>query len=165
VNSLDIALYDETNRVQQQHLALIKELIVDAAKTLKLSDNYEVSITIVDNQKIKEINRDYRSIDKATDVISFAIEDNDEEDFEIFFNSEEMEEDIKLPRLLGDIFISIDKAEEQADAFGHSLDREIGFLAVHGFLHLNGYDHQTEAEEKEMFSLQEDILEANGLER
>jgi len=162
---LDIALYDETNRVQQQHLALIKELIVDAAKTLKLSDNYEVSITIVDNQKIKEINRDYRSIDKATDVISFAIEDNDEEDFEIFFNSEEMEEDIKLPRLLGDIFISIDKAEEQADAFGHSLDREIGFLAVHGFLHLNGYDHQTEAEEKEMFSLQEDILEANGLER
>jgi len=162
---LDIALYDETNRVQKQHLALIKALIIDAAKVLNLSDNYEVSITIVDNKKIKEINRDYRSIDKVTDVISFAIEDNDEEDFEIFFNSEFEEEATKLPRLLGDIFISIDKAKEQAEAFGHTLEREIGFLAVHGFLHLNGYDHQTKSEEKEMFSLQEDILEANGLER
>jgi len=162
---LDIALYDETDRVKEQHLALIKTLIIDAAKTLELKDNYEVSITIVDNKKIKEINRDYRFIDKSTDVISFAIEDNDEEDFEIFFDPEFVKDDVNLPRLLGDIFISIDKAEEQAAAFGHSLDREIGFLAVHGFLHLNGYDHQTEAEEKEMFALQEDILEANGLER
>jgi len=165
VNTLDIALYDETDRVKEQHLALIKTLIIDAAKTLELKDNYEVSITIVDNKKIKEINRDYRFIDKSTDVISFAIEDNDEEDFEIFFDPEFVKDDVNLPRLLGDIFISIDKAEEQAAAFGHSLDREIGFLAVHGFLHLNGYDHQTEAEEKEMFALQEDILEANGLER
>lgn len=165
MNTLDIALYDETDRVKEQHLALIKTLIIDAAKTLELKDNYEVSITIVDNKKIKEINRDYRFIDKSTDVISFAIEDNDEEDFEIFFDPEFVKDDVNLPRLLGDIFISIDKAEEQAAAFGHSLDREIGFLAVHGFLHLNGYDHQTEAEEKEMFALQEDILEANGLER
>jgi len=165
VRPLDIALYDETGRVKEQHLALIKTLIIDAAKTLKLKDNYEVSITIIDNKKIKEINRNYRFIDKETDVISFAIEDNDEEDFDIFFDSEFVKDDAKLPRLLGDIFISIDKAEEQAAAFGHSLEREVGFLAVHGFLHLNGYDHQTEAEEKEMFALQEDILEANGLER
>lgn len=161
---VDIALYDETERVKNEHLDLIKTLIVSAAKKLKLEDNFEVSITVVDNERIHEINRDYRSIDRPTDVLSFAIEDNDEEDFEIFFDEQDAK-DLNLPRLLGDIFISIDKAEEQAAEFGHSLEREMGFLAVHGFLHLNGYDHQTEAEEKEMNSLQNEILEENGLER
>lgn len=164
MTALDIALYDETERVEKKHLDLINQLIVAAAEKLDLGSNFEVSITIVDNNRIHEINREYRSIDRPTDVISFAIEDNDEEDFEIFFD-EEMKEELDLPRLLGDIFISIDKAEEQAEEFGHSFDREIGFLAVHGFLHLNGYDHQTEEEEKEMFTLQEEILEENGLER
>lgn len=162
---LDIAIYDETERVDDTHLELMKELIIAAAKRLDLGENFEVSVTIVDDKKIQEINREYRFIDKATDVISFAIEDNDEEDFAVFFDSEFMEEEVQIPRLLGDLFISIDKAEDQAEAFGHSLERELGFLTVHGFLHLNGYDHQTEAEEKEMFSLQEEILEENGLER
>ncbi len=162
---LDIAIYDETERVDDTHLELMKELIIAAAKKLNLGENFEVSVTIVDDKKIQEINREYRFIDKATDVISFAIEDNDEEDFAVFFDSEFMEEEVQIPRLLGDLFISIDKAEDQAEAFGHSLERELGFLTVHGFLHLNGYDHQTEAEEKEMFSLQEEILEENGLER
>ncbi|WP_394283234.1 rRNA maturation RNase YbeY [Frisingicoccus sp.] len=76
---------------------------------------------------------------------------------------EEMNDE--LPRLLGDIFISIDRTEEQAIDYGHSFERELGFLTVHGFLHLNGYDHQTEEEERAMFSLQEKILEENGLER
>ncbi len=162
---LDIALFDETNRVQEKHLKLIKDLIVSASKKLQLGDNFEMSVTIVDNQRIQEINREYRKMDKPTDVISFAIEDNDEEDFGAFFDDFVNEEEIEIPRLLGDIFISMDKAEEQAEEFGHSLDREIGFLAVHGFLHLNGYDHQTEEEEREMFSLQDEILEENGLER
>lgn len=162
---MDIAIYDETERVEETHLKLMKELIIAAAKKLNLGENFEVSVTIVDDNKIQEINREYRFIDKATDVISFAIEDNDEEDFAVFFDSEFMEEEVQIPRLLGDLFISIDKAENQAEAFGHSLERELGFLTVHGFLHLNGYDHQTEAEEKEMFSLQEEILEENGLER
>jgi probable rRNA maturation factor len=165
VTILDIAIYDETERVDDTHLELMKELIIAAAKRLDLGENFEVSVTIVDDKKIQEINREYRFIDKATDVISFAIEDNDEEDFAVFFDSEFMEEEVQIPRLLGDLFISIDKAEDQAEAFGHSLERELGFLTVHGFLHLNGYDHQTEAEEKEMFSLQEEILEENGLER
>jgi len=165
VTILDIAIYDETERVEETHLKLMKELIIAAAKKLNLGENFEVSVTIVDDNKIQEINREYRFIDKATDVISFAIEDNDEEDFAVFFDSEFMEEEVQIPRLLGDLFISIDKAENQAEAFGHSLERELGFLTVHGFLHLNGYDHQTEAEEKEMFSLQEEILEENGLER
>lgn len=162
---LDIALFDETKRVEDNHLELIEKLIVSASKKLQLGDNFEMSVTIVDNGRIQEINREYRKIDKPTDVISFAIEDNDEEDFELFFDDFENAEEIEIPRLLGDIFISIDKAEEQAKEFGHSFDREIGFLAVHGFLHLNGYDHQTKEEELEMFSLQDEILEENGLER
>ena len=159
---MDIAIYDETDRTNQKHMDLIEQVIISAAKELKLEDNFEVSITIVDNKRIHEINKEYRSIDRPTDVISFAIEDNDDE-FEIFFD--ELDDDIALPRLLGDIFISMDKAEEQAEEFDHSIEREIGFLTVHGFLHLNGYDHQTEEEEKEMFALQDIILEENGLER
>lgn len=162
---MDIAIFDETNRAEQKHLNLIEQLIISASKKLELGSNFEMSVTIVDNNRIHEINKEYRKIDRPTDVISFAIEDNDEEDFEIFFDTLDKEEDFEIPRLLGDIFISIDKAEEQAKEFGHSFDREIGFLAVHGFLHLNGYDHQTEEEEHEMFSLQDEILKENDLER
>lgn len=162
VNAVDIAIYDETDRTNQKHMDLIEQVIISAAKELKLEDNFEVSITIVDNNRIHEINKEYRSIDRPTDVISFAIEDNDDE-FEIFFD--ELDDDIALPRLLGDIFISLDKAEEQAEEFDHSIEREIGFLTVHGFLHLNGYDHQTEEEEKEMFALQEEVLSDYGLYR
>jgi probable rRNA maturation factor len=165
VMTLDIALYDETENTDKNHLNLIEKLLLASAKKLDLGENVEVSVTIVDNKRIQEINREYRSLDKPTDVISFALEDNDEEDFQVFFDDSVEENEVNIPRLLGDIFISIDKAEEQAQEFGHALNREIGFLAVHGFLHLNGYDHQTEAEEKEMFSLQEEILEENGLER
>lgn len=162
---LDIALYDETEDTDKKHLDLIEKLLLASAKKLNLGENVEVSVTIVDNKRIQEINREYRSIDKPTDVISFAIEDNDEEDFNFIFDDTFEQDEVKIPRLLGDIFISIDKAKAQATEFGHALNREIGFLAVHGFLHLNGYDHQTEAEEREMFSLQEEILEENGLER
>lgn len=158
---MDIAIFDETENVQEAHLKLIEKIIIAAAEELNLGLNFEVSITIVDNERIHEINREYRSIDRPTDVISFAIEDNDDEVFDIFFG----EDDEVFPRLLGDIFISIDKAKEQAQKFGHSLEREIGFLTVHGFLHLNGYDHQTDEEEKEMSDLQDKILEENGLER
>lgn len=165
VTMLDIALYDETEGTDKKHLNLIEELLVFSASKLDLEDNVEVSVTIVDNKRIQEINRDYRSIDKPTDVISFALEDNDEQDFNVIFDEALDADQVGIPRLLGDIFISIDKAKKQADEFGHALNREIGFLSVHGFLHLNGYDHQTEDEEKEMFSLQEEILKENGLER
>ena len=164
MTKLDIALYDETERVKQQQLDLIKKLILATAEELGLDQNFEVSITIVDNDRIQEVNREYRSIDRPTDVISFAIEDNDEE-FEVFFDEEFNDQENDLPRLLGDIFISIDRTEEQALDYGHSFERELGFLTVHGFLHLNGFDHQTVEEEQEMFSLQEKILEENGLER
>ncbi len=158
---MDIVISDETKGLETKDLTLIKELILRSGKELKLDENYELSITLVDNKKIQEINRDYRSIDQVTDVISFAIEDNDDEEFWDFFE----EEDFPIPRLLGDIFISIDRTKEQAKDYGHSFERELGFLVVHGFLHLNGFDHQTEAEEKEMFALQEKILKEHRLER
>lgn len=158
---MDIAISDETKCLERKHLTLVEELIHEASKELGLEDNIELSITFVENQKIQEINRNYRSIDQITDVISFAIEDNDDEEFWSFFEAE----DFSIPRLLGDIFISIDRTKEQAKEYGHSFKRELGFLVVHGFLHLNGYDHQTEKEEKEMFALQEKILKEHGLER
>ena len=102
------------------------------------------NVIIVDNKRIREINREYRKIDRETDVISFALEDN---------------LNIELPvRMLGDIYISIDKAREQALSYNHSLERELSFLAVHGLLHLLGYDHMNEEDEKIMFSRQEMIL-------
>ena len=109
MTKLDIALYDETERVKQQHLALIEKLIEATANELEIEENFEVSITIVDDERIQEINRNYRSIDAATDVISFALEDGDEKDFDVFFDSEFADMDIDMPRLLGDIFISVDK--------------------------------------------------------
>ncbi len=120
----------------------------------------EASVTLTDNESIKELNREHRGIDKATDVLSFpSIEykngepqiqpgDMDPDSGQIF---------------LGDIIISVEKAFEQAQSFAHSVERELTFLAVHGILHLLGYDHETENEEKLMFSLQEDILNEMGL--
>ncbi len=163
---MDIALSDETGLMSQEHLALMEKLIRASAQKLDLGENIELSVIMVDNQQIQEINREYRSIDQPTDVISFALEDGDEEDeFASFFEEELEDEEFQLPRLLGDIFISVDKAEEQAKDYKHSFEREIGFLVVHGFLHLNGYDHQTKADEASMFRLQEEILKENGLER
>ena len=125
------------------------ERVIDIAIKNQKLDNLEFNIIIVDNTYIHELNRDYRGIDRPTDVITFALEDN--KDF--------VEVD---HRVLGDIYISIDKAVEQAKEYGHDLRREICFLAVHGFLHLLGYDHMTEEDEKVMFGLQEEILnEAN----
>ena len=123
-------------------------LLVFALKKENL-DNVEFNIIIVDNNKIRKINKEYRGIDKETDVISFALEDND---------------NIKLPyRLLGDIYISIDKASVQAVEYGHSLLRELGFLSIHGLLHLLGYDHMNEKDEKIMFDRQELILNEFGI--
>lgn len=111
------------------------------------------NLIIVDNEYIHELNKNYRNIDRETDVITFALEDEDT---------------MVLPenvRVLGDIYISIDKARSQADEYGHSFLREICFLAVHGFYHLLGYDHMTPEDEKIMFSKQEEVLNAYGITR
>lgn len=110
------------------------------------------NIIFVDNEEIKKINKEYRNIDAYTDVISFALEDN-EDNYECAY------------RVLGDIYISIDKAIEQANLYNHSLEREISFLAIHGLLHLLGYDHMEKIEEEIMFKKQEDYLNLFGLKR
>ncbi|MBQ8131520.1 MAG: rRNA maturation RNase YbeY [Bacilli bacterium] len=111
------------------------------------------NLIIVDNPYIHELNKNYRNIDRETDVITFALEDDD---------TMVLPEDV---RVLGDIYISIDKARAQAEEYGHSFLREICFLAVHGFYHLLGYDHQTPEEEKVMFGKQEEVLSNYGITR
>ena len=112
----------------------------------------EFNIIIVDNKRIHEINREYRDVDRETDVISFALEDNMDIKYDDF-------------RLLGDIYISIDKCYSQALEYEHSKVREICFLATHGILHLLGYDHMNEDDEKEMFSLQNKLLDGYNIKR
>ena len=137
------------NNYEQEFTAIIEQ----ALKTLGIEDDVEVSCVLVDDERIHEINREYRHIDRSTDVISFAMEDNDQ------FYVEGM------PRTLGDIFISVDHAKKQAEEYGHSLRREMCFLFTHGILHLLGYDHMTDEQEKEMFGLQDQILGALSIER
>lgn len=129
----------------------LKGFIDFALKYLKL-ENVLFNIIIIDNEEIHKLNKEYRGVDRPTDVISFALEDDD-----TFMKTE--------IRILGDIYISIDKAKEQATSYGHSLKRELSFLTIHGILHLLGYDHMKEEEEKEMFSLQERILDEYGIKR
>lgn len=146
----NIEIFNETNE-KINELEIIEKLLNYAIEHEKLN-NLEFNIIIVDNKKIHELNRDFRGIDRPTDVITFALEDN--EDFP--------EMDI---RVLGDIYISIDKAKGQAIEYGHSFLRELSFLTIHGFLHLLGYDHMNEDEEKVMFSKQEEILDGFGIKR
>ena len=115
---------------------------------LNIKGNYVTDVTIVDNDEIHRINRDYRSIDRPTDVISFAFLDD----------KNELIPDDGSPISLGAIIISFEKAEEQAKEYGHSLEREMSFLFVHGMLHLLGYDHMTKEDEETMFRLQDEIL-------
>lgn len=110
------------------------------------------NIIFVDNERIHEINKEYRKVDRVTDVISFALEDNPDIVYEDF-------------RLLGDIYIAIDVAYDQAIEYNHSREREVCFLATHGVLHLLGYDHMNEEEEKEMFGIQERLLKEYGINR
>ncbi|WP_186278860.1 rRNA maturation RNase YbeY [Lysinibacillus sp. BW-2-10] len=154
---LNIDFLDETNEVKQEHTELVEKLLQHAANKLNIEDGSEVSITFVTNEAIHEINREYRDKDQPTDVISFALEEMGEGEVEIIGEG--------IPRILGDIIISTDRTKEQAAEYGHSFERELGFLAVHGFLHLLGYDHMTEEDEKVMFGKQDEILSSFGLGR
>ena len=145
--NIDFVYEDENHLCEESYEQQFTQIIKKTLEVLNLSDDVELSCIIVDDEKIHQINRDYRQIDRSTDVISFALEDNEQ------FYVEGM------PRSLGDIFISYDHAVSQAEEYGHSLKREMCFLFTHGLLHLLGYDHMQEDEEKEMFALQKEILE------
>ncbi|MBS5778102.1 MAG: rRNA maturation RNase YbeY [Acholeplasma sp.] len=131
-----------------KELEKVNELISYAVKREKL-ENAIFNVIIVDNNKIHELNKEYRGIDRVTDVISFALEDFHDIDLEI--------------RMLGDIYISYEKAKEQADYYGHSYLRELSFLTIHGLLHLLGYDHMKKEDEEIMFKKQEVILNEFGI--
>ena len=129
-----------------------KKIIEFALKHENLT-NVIFNVIFVGSEKIRELNRDYRGIDRETDVISFALEDSEQYYIE------------GMPREIGDIYICVPKMKAQAEEYGHSVTREMGFLTVHGLLHLLGYDHMTKEEEKVMFTKQEEILDAYGLKR
>ncbi|MGP4072513.1 rRNA maturation RNase YbeY [Piscibacillus sp. B03] len=154
---MNIDFIDEMNQVTDEELEWLKNLIEYAAEMEEVNQDAELSITFVNNSQIQEINRDYRQKDQPTDVISFAMQETGEDEIEIVGE--------ELPEHLGDIIVSIEKARDQAQEYNHSYKRELGFLIVHGFLHLLGYDHQTVEEEKEMFERQKHILEEFGLKR
>lgn len=155
---LDIYFDDRTEIVTDDSMELIRNVLNHAAKMENLVGNPEISITFMTDEEIRQINAEYRGKDKATDVISFALEEMSEGEVAIV-----QEED--MPIVLGDIIISVETAKRQAAEYGHDEKREIGFLALHGFLHLLGYDHLTEEDEKKMFGRQKDILSSFGLER
>ena len=148
----NVEIFNETNETIE-NIEILKPLIEYARIKENLEDTeLEFSVIIVDNKRIHEINKEYRGIDRPTDVISFALEDNEEIEFDHY-------------RVLGDIYISIDKVREQAREYGHSEKRELAFLTVHGFLHLLGYDHMKPEDEKVMFARQEEILNGFGITR
>ena len=146
---------------------IIEEIVEAALDYENCPYEAEVNVVLTDNQCVREINREYRGIDSPTDVLSFPmVEYETPSDFR---HVEEMFADCFNPEtgelMLGDIIISVDKAEEQADLYGHSLERELAFLTAHSMLHLFGYDHMDEAERAVMERKQEEILENRGYTR
>ncbi|MFC5703655.1 rRNA maturation RNase YbeY [Cohnella faecalis] len=145
-----------------------------------------VTLTLTDNEGIRQLNKQFRGLDKPTDVLSFSMLETVEDEPEIRYDDEyetvetdegDEEDDAEQAEaestdlsdpfadMIGDIVISVPRAEEQASDYGHSFERELGFLFVHGFLHLIGYDHGDEEQEREMFAKQEAVLAQAGLTR
>lgn len=143
-------IFNESNK-EIKEISKLEDYMKFVVRKLEIEKGI-FNIIFVDNDKIHEINKEYRKVDRVTDVISFALEDNPDIVYDDF-------------RLLGDIYIAIDVAYDQAIEYNHSREREVCFLATHGVLHLLGYDHMTEEEEKEMFGIQEELLQEYGINR
>ncbi len=135
----------------------IEKIVEDSLAYEGFAKPCEVSISIVDNEEIRKINQQFRGMDKATDVLSFPLLTFAEGEIPDCNEKEEV--------LLGDIIISLERAREQAEEYGHSLKREVAFLTAHSMLHLLGYDHMEAGEEKEMFAKQKEILHKAGIPR
>jgi probable rRNA maturation factor len=160
---------------EEKWMDVLERLLRIAGEKEEVTDG-TVTLTLTDDEGIRELNRQYRGLDKPTDVLSFSLIEGEEPD--IKYNdeyeasedgSEEWKDEEKAGNpfsdLLGDIVISVPRAQAQAEEYGHSFERELGFLFVHGFLHLLGYDHGDEEQEREMFAKQEEVLKAAGLTR
>ena len=141
---------------------LLEKVVIECLRLTGIEAGCEVSITLVDDNRIKDINREFRNIDSATDVLSFPIVNMDEG---IILSTEgdiDRDEDLLL---LGDLVISLERALKQAEEYGHSFAREVAFLTTHGVFHLLGYDHMNDEQESKMLVKQEEVLAALGLER
>lgn len=143
-------IFNESNK-EIKEISKLEDYMKFVVRKLEIEKGI-FNIIFVDNDIIHKINKEYRKVDRVTDVISFALEDNPDIVYDDF-------------RLLGDIYIAIDVAYDQAIEYNHSREREVCFLATHGVLHLLGYDHMTEEEEKEMFGIQEELLQEYGINR
>lgn len=151
---VDLQVDVDLNLQEKKALESIHKAL-HSASVVENQVNKEVSVRVVDDFTMREMNRTYREVDRTTDVLSFPQWEPDE--------ALDLYEDERIP--LGDIVISLPKAKEQAEHLGHSLERELGFLSVHGFLHLLGYDHHTSEDSQQMFAKQEEILSRIGLVR
>ena len=154
-----LMIYFENDQDKMQISYKFKRLVrlsVEATLAYEEIDrDLEVSVTFIDNEGIRKLNRNYRKIDKATDVLSFPL-------FDFEGDGDAMEDE--LCNMLGDIVISLERAAEQAEEFGHSFEREVAFLTVHSMLHLLGYDHETsEEDELDMRRRQTAVMEMLGL--
>ena len=153
---IEVEIINEQNihPITDSDIELIEKVLKEAAKLEQLTAG-EVVVTLVDDQRIQELNQHYRGLDQPTDVLSFAMNEQGEDDLDIIFAEDNQ---AVVPNMLGDIVISIPRAVEQAEEYGHSFARELGFLTVHGFLHLLGYDHYSPEEESLMLGKQEETL-------
>ena len=151
MNKVYITNEQDAVKVTPALRGLIRRAVTETLKYEDFRYDAELSVTFTDNEGIRELNGEYRNIDRATDVLSFPLYENGEID-----ESEVIEGE---PIGLGDIVISLERAREQAESYGHSFERETAFLCVHSMLHLLGYDHETgEEDEKDMFARQEAVL-------
>jgi len=154
---IDISWEEESILMEQREplAALLNQAIDEAIRMAEGPEEAEVSLMLVDDQRIHALNLEYRGVDRPTDVLSFALQEEVEEEPEI-----EEEDD-----MLGDIVISVERARDQAEEYGHSFQREIVYLAVHGTLHLLGFDHEEENDKQEMRMKEEEVMAKLKLER
>ena len=145
---MDLILDDRQDKleVSEELIEKIKDIIIECLDYEGYDYNYEVSLSFVDNKEIHELNREYRGVDRVTDVLSFPLLSDDFEDVELEEES------------LGDIVVSLERALEQSIEYNHSFEREVCFLICHSMFHLLGYDHDTDENTKEMREKEEHIL-------
>ncbi len=138
---------------------LIKEVVSRVLEEEKVLPEVDVYITLTNNEEIHKINKEYRDVDRPTDVLSFPMYERDE------IAGLKNDTDDEIEKILGDIIVSIEKVREQAKEYGHSFERELAYLVTHGMLHLLGYDHMIEEEKAVMRKREEEILETLNITR
>lgn len=158
-------IYFENNQERVEFTDNVKSLIEGAINATigfeEIDFDFEVNVYIVDNQEIRKINKEFRGIDRETDVLSFPMIDfNTREKYKVFESDKNPENNCVV---LGDMVLSLEKAMEQANEYGHSFEREVAFLTVHSMLHLLGYDHEDEDERRVMRDKEEKVLTLIGL--